>query len=60
MDLSKILEDISTIRAEIIEIKKRLEAIEKSSEVTGVYFDGCPEYVTDYVAKNNKDKKEGE
>lgn len=58
MDISDILKELGEIKIKMIDIEKRLSELENSSKSTGVYLDGCPEYVSEYI-KNSSKGKEG-
>lgn len=58
-EMIKILNDISTLKAEIMDIKKRLEILENGESGSGVYLEGCPDYAVEYIKAETK-KREGE
>ena len=58
--IAKILDDLSSLKAEVNDILKRLKDIEDEEQNTGVFLDGCPDYAKDYIINNTKDKKDGE
>lgn len=51
---NELLEKIDKLILKVTELEKRLHDLETGSLGTGVYLDGAPEYVQDYL------KKEGE
>lgn len=59
MSIADILKELGEIKMKMTDIDKRLTDLENSSKSTGVYLDGCPEYVSEYIKNNSKDK-EGE
>ena len=58
MSIADILKELGEIKMKMTDIDKRLTDLENSSKSTGVYLDGCPEYVSEYI-KNNSKGKEG-
>lgn len=52
-----VLKEISEIKLMITELQKKISELENGSKSTGVYFDGCPEYVSDYIKNKSKDKE---
>ena len=59
MSIADILKELGEIKMKMTDIDKRLTDLENSSKSTGVYLDGCPEYVSEYIKNKSKDK-EGE
>ena len=59
MSIADILKELGEIKMKMTDIDKRLTDLENSSKSTGVYLDGCPEYVSEYIKNNSKDN-EGE
>ena len=59
MSIADILKELGEIKMKMTDVEKRLTDLENSSKSTGVYLDGCPEYVSEYIKNNSKDK-EGE
>lgn len=57
MDIAEVLKELSEIKMRFTDIEKRLSELENSSKTTGVYLDGCPEYVSEYIKKSSKDKE---
>lgn len=57
MDIAEVLKELSEIKMRFTDIEKRLSELENSSKSTGVYLDGCPEYVSEYIKNNSKDKE---
>ena len=51
---NELLEKIDKLTLRVNELEKRINDLETGSLGTGVYLDGAPEYVKDYL------KKEGE
>lgn len=58
MDDKKLLKEISEIKLRITELEKKLSELEDGSKATGVYLDGCPDYVSDYI-KNKSNEERG-
>lgn len=57
--LRALEEKFSELTLKLQDLIGRVEKLESSEKDTGVYLDGCPEYVADYINKG-LDKKEGE
>lgn len=57
MSISDVLKELGEIKMKMTDIEKRLSELENSSKTTGVYLDGCPEYVSEYIKKSSKDKE---
>ena len=54
--LKQIENKFSIINLYVLDLEKRIEELEKSESVSGVYLEGCPDYAADYITK----MKEGE
>lgn len=57
MNIADVLKELGEIKMKMADIEKRLTDLENSSKSTGVYLDGCPEYVSEYIKNNSKDKE---
>lgn len=55
----KLEQEVSSLKATIVELEKKLDEYINGDGFTGVYLDGCPDYAKDYIKKDSKDK-EGE
>lgn len=58
--IAKILDDLSSLKAQVNDILKRVKDLEEGAQSTGVFLDGCPDYAKDYIINGTKDKKDGE
>lgn len=58
--IAKILDDLSSLKAQVNDILERVKNLEEGTQSTGVFLDGCPDYAKDYIINNTKDKKDGE
>ena len=44
-NIADVLKELGEIKAKLMDMEKRLSELKNSSKSTGVYLDGCPEYV---------------
>lgn len=58
--IAKILDDLSSLKAQMNDILKRVKDLEEGTQSTGVFLDGCPDYAKEYIISGTKDKKDGE
>lgn len=54
-EIRELTEKLDKITLKIIELEKRLHDLETGSLGTGVYLDGAPEYVRDYINKEGEE-----
>ena len=51
-ELIELIEKIDKLTLRVNELEKEIEELKKGSLGTGVYLDGTPEYVKDYINKD--------
>lgn len=49
--LNEITEKVDKLTLKVIELEKEIADLKNGSLGTGVYLDGTPEYVKDYISK---------
>lgn len=49
--LNEITEKVDKLTLKVIELEKEINDLKNGSLGTGVYLDGTPEYVKDYISK---------
>lgn len=49
--LNEITEKVDKLTLKVIELEKEISDLKNGSLGTGVYLDGTPEYVKDYISK---------
>lgn len=49
--LNEITEKVDKLTLKVIELEKEIVDLKNGSLGTGVYLDGTPEYVKDYISK---------
>ncbi len=52
--LKELTEKIDKLILRINELEKEVESLKKGSLGTGVYLDGAPDYVKDYINKEGE------
>lgn len=52
--IKELTEKVDKLVLQISELEKRLHDLETGSIGTGVYLDGTPEYVKDYINKEGE------
>ena len=50
----ELMEEIDKLKLQVTELEKRVHDLETGSIGTGVYLDGTPEYVKDYINKEGE------
>lgn len=53
-DIKKLIETVDKLKLEIVSLEKRIKDLETGSLGTGVYLDGAPDYVKDYIEKEGE------
>ena len=53
-DIKKLIETVDKLKLEIVSLEKRVKDLETGSLGTGVYLDGAPDYVKDYIEKEGE------
>ena len=53
-EMKKIIETVDKLKLEIVSLEKRVKDLETGSLGTGVYLDGAPDYVKDYIEKEGE------
>lgn len=53
-ELKEITEQIDKLILRVNELEKEVESLKKGSLGTGVYLDGTPDYVKDYINKEGE------
>ena len=53
-DVKKLIEAVDKLKLEIVALEKRVKDLETGSLGTGVYLDGAPDYVKDYIEKEGE------
>lgn len=53
-DVKELTEKIDKLILRINELEKEVESLKKGSLGTGVYLDGAPDYVKDYINKEGE------
>ena len=51
MNVEELMEKIDKLILRVNELEKEVEELKKGSLGTGVYLDGTPDYVKDYINK---------
>ena len=52
--LSELTEKVDKLTLKVIELEKELLDLKNGSLGTGVYLDGTPDYVRDYISKEGE------
>ena len=52
--IKEITEKLDKLVLRVNELEKQVEELKKGSLGTGVYLDGTPEYVRDYISKEGE------
>lgn len=52
--IKELTEKVDKLVLRVNELEKRLDDLEKGSLGTGVYLDGAPEYVKEYISKEGE------
>lgn len=53
-EAKKLIETVDKLKLEIVALEKRVKDLETGSLGTGVYLDGAPDYVKDYIEKEGE------
>lgn len=53
-EVKKLIETVDKLKLEIVSLEKRVKDLETGSLGTGVYLDGAPDYVKDYIEKEGE------
>ena len=51
----ELMEEIDKLKLQVTELEKRVHDLETGSIGTGIYLDGAPEYVRDYINKEGEE-----
>lgn len=54
--IKKLEEENSLYKITIQKLEERIVALETGEKNTGVYLDGAPDYVQDYITKEKEEK----
>lgn len=52
--VKEIIETIDKLKLRVTELEKEVENLKNGSLGTGVYLDGAPDYVKDYINKEGE------
>lgn len=52
--IKELTEEIDKLKLTVTDLTKRLTDLENGSKNTGVYLDGAPEYVKEYIEKEGE------
>lgn len=50
----KLMDDISELKLELLKINERISLLEAANVDSGVYIQGSPKYVQDYLSKKRE------
>lgn len=53
-EITEITEKVDKLTLKVIELEKEINDLKNGSLGTGVYLDGTPEYVKDYISKEGE------
>ena len=54
INIKELIEKIDKLTLRVNELEKQVDEFKKSSLGTGVYLEGTPEYVRDYITKEGE------
>lgn len=57
MDYEKLAELVITLNERVTKMEERMSRLEEVKDTEGVYLDGSPAYVRDFVNKESEGKK---
>lgn len=53
--IEELMEKVDKLSLTVTDLTKRVYDLESGSKNTGVYLEGAPEYVRDYITKDNEE-----
>lgn len=60
LNINNLILEIKQLTLRIQGLEDRLLKLEKGEMNSGVYIDGCGDYIKDYISSNKEIKKDGE